>query len=108
MRTLANLSYAVAGLVVTLYAWLVLSLESFRGMYASFRAPLPLVTRIALSPAWGYVSLIAVASSIVVSMLGRKTHPRMPIAVALIAIGVLVGTYAAIEWPIFQLAGNIR
>ena len=87
MRTLANLSYAVAGLVVTLYAWLVTSLESFRGMYASFQAPLPLVTRIALSPAWGYLSRIAVA---------------------LIAIGTLVGTYAAIDWPIFQLAGNIR
>lgn len=108
MRTLANLSYAVAGLVVTLYAWLVTSLESFRGMYASFQAPLPLVTRIALSPAWGYLSLIAVAALIVVSMIKRKLHPRMPIAVALIAIGTLVGTYAAIEWPIFQLAGNIR
>jgi hypothetical protein len=109
MRTLANLSYVIAGLAVTLQAWLATALEAFRGMYADFGTKqLPLVTRIALSPAWRYGAPIAIAALLVLAIAKRRAHPRLPIAVALIAITTLVGTYAAAEWPVFQLAGNIQ
>lgn len=107
MRILVSLSFAVAGLAVTLQAWLAVQLDAFRGMYADFGAPdLPLVTRIALSPIWRYGAPIAIAALIGFAM--AKRHTRMPIAVALIAVATLVGTYMAAQWPVLQLAGNIQ
>jgi hypothetical protein len=109
VRLLGNLGFAIAALAVTLQAWLAVHLDAFRGMYADFGVrQLPLVTRIALSPVWRYGAPIVVAALVGLAMAKRHTHPRMPIAVALIAIATLVGTYMAAQWPVFQLAGNIQ
>lgn len=108
MHTLGNLGFVVCGLVLTLHAWLVSRLPAFEGMYRDFSAPLPTVTRIALSPAWRYGSLLVVLALLVAAIVGRRKLAWLPLVAALLAIAICAGTYWAAEWPIYQLAGSIQ
>lgn len=108
MRALVNLSYAVIGLAMTLQVWLATQLPAFAGMYRDFGGTLPRVTRIALSSGWRFGAPIVVGALLVLAIAKRHTHPRLPIGCALVAVAILGGTYLAVQYPIFQLAGSIH
>lgn len=108
MRFARSFCFAVAGLAIALQMWLAVQLPDLFAMYAELRSPLPLVTRIAFSSLWRYGAPITMGALVGLAIARRGTHPRMPLVVALVCVAILVATYLAAEWPVFQLAGNIQ
>lgn len=79
-----------------------------RGHVPRLQRAATVVTRIALSPAWRYGSLLAVLALLVAAIAGRRRIPWLPLVAALLAIAICAGTYWAAEWPVYQLAGSIQ
>jgi hypothetical protein len=101
----------VALVCVELAAWAVVVAAPYREAYGEFQRELPAVTRVALSAGWilglaGGLALGAVALNL--SWRGAERTRAIALAVlAVIAVGLAIGTAFAGVYPFAQLAGNI-
>jgi hypothetical protein len=102
------------GVALTAIALLPLLMLLFRGaafggMYQDLGdVQLPLLTRIALHPAWRIgVPCVVIAVAIAV-LVRRPAYRYAMLAVAALAVLAAVASYVGAYLPIYQLAGNIR
>jgi hypothetical protein len=112
MRWVSGFATGVVALVCAeLIAWGVMVAASYRELYREFQGQLPAVTRVALSPLWiaglaGGVGLAAAALNLYWRGAERARAIALA-ALAIVAIGLAIGTAWAAAYPLTQVAGNI-
>ena len=102
----------IIGLVCAeIVAWGVLVAPPYAQAYQEFRTSLPTITRLALSSAWlfGLVAALA-AAALALNLSWRWSERSRSIALAVLAalaVGLAIGTAFAGVYPFVQLSGNI-
>jgi hypothetical protein len=112
MRFASGFATGVVALICTeVIAWGVIVAAPYRSMYGEFKAELPAVTRVALSPGWifGLVAVLGLACAAVnvSARLSERTRASALAVMAVLAVGLAIGTAWAGVYPVSQLAGNI-
>lgn len=101
----------VAGTVVAVFP--VFVVPRFVEMFRDFGGPLPLVTKVAISPpfSWGSLGLILLSSAAGVGLVvgGHRGSGRLSLLLAL-AMAMLVCAFVVtgLYLPVFQMAGAVR
>lgn len=113
MRFASGFATGVVALVCAeIIAWGVVVAAPYRDAYREFQSELPAITRVALSPVWifGVVAALALAAAALnlSSRVSERTRAGALSVLAVVAVGVAIGTAFAGVWPFAQLAGNIR
>jgi hypothetical protein len=112
MRFASGFATGVVALVCAeVIAWGVVVAAPYREAYREFQGELPAVTRVALCPGWvfGLAAGLALAAA-VLNLSWRGTERVRAIALAalaVLAVGLAIGTAWAGVYPFTQLAGNI-
>ncbi|MDB4955525.1 MAG: hypothetical protein JWO36_3094 [Myxococcales bacterium] len=97
---------AISALLVQL--WLGVEMQGMRGMYKDFGgAPLPVLTRVVISPGW-LLGVPALASLAIVFLIRKRPRPlNLYVGLAALLVATAVGTYWFAQAPLRELAGNI-
>jgi hypothetical protein len=112
MRFAAGFATGIIALVCAeLIAWGVVIAAPYRDAYREFQSQLPAVTRLALSPLWiaglaGGLGLAAAALNLYWRG-AERARAIVLAALAVLAVGLAIGTAWAGVYPFTQLAGNI-
>ena len=112
MRWASGFATGVVALVCAeLVAWGVIVAAPYRDAYREFQGELPAMTRVALSPGW-IVALVAVvglgaAGLNVTARLSERGRATALALLAVVAVGLAIGTAWAGVYPFAQLAGTI-
>jgi hypothetical protein len=112
MRWVSGFATGVVALVCAeVVAWGVIVAAPYRSVYREFQGELPAVTRVALSPGWifGLVAVLGLACAgvNVTARLSERTRASALAVLAVLAIGLAIGTAWAGVYPVVQLSGTI-
>jgi hypothetical protein len=112
MRYASGFASGIVALVAAaIVAWGVLVSAPYRETYREFGGELPAITRLALSPGW----IFGLAAGLVLAAIGLNLTARLSersraialATLAVLALGLAIGTAYAGVYPIAQLSGNI-
>ena len=112
MRYASGFASGIIALVAAeVVAWGIIVSAPYRDAYRDFTSELPAITRLALSPGW----IFGLAAGLLLVTLGLNLWPRLSersraialASLAVLAVGLAIGTAFAGVYPIAQLAGNI-
>jgi hypothetical protein len=112
MRFASGFATGVVALVCAeIIAWGVIVAAPYRDLYREFQGELPAVTRLALSPGWiaALVAALALAAAglNVTARPSERARATALAALAVLAVGLAIGTAWAGVYPVTQLAGRI-
>jgi hypothetical protein len=97
-----------AGFIVLVQLLLAAELADLAGMYRDFgNAPLPLLTRVTLHPAWLWGAPLLGGVAVAALLVKRPRALAAYVTVALVLAVAAVATYYFPRAPLFALAGNI-
>ena len=112
MRWVCGFATGVVALICAeMIAWGVIVAAPYRDLYRDFQGELPAITRVALSPGW----LVALVAALALAAAGLNVAARPSerargtalAALAVLAVGLAIGTAWAGVYPVTQLAGRI-
>jgi hypothetical protein len=112
MRWVCGFATGVVALVsAEMIAWGVFVAAPYREAYREFQGELPAVTRVALSPGWIFALVatlaLAAAGLNLTARLSERARATALAALAVLAVGLAIGTAWAGVYPFAQLAGTI-
>ena len=103
---LDGIGAALAVLSIVALIWMAVYGGNFARLYSEFSKQPPVLTKIALHPAWRIGVVAAVSLTLVLAHVWRT---RLALFVlGLVASTTVVLTYAAVYRPIWAMAGHLR
>lgn len=104
---LAALAWSVA---IALIAIELIFIPAFREMFQAYGGALPFVTRLVIEFDFALGSGVVASSISFGGLFAKRRFVRRTVLVTSIGLGLfgLVGTFAALYWPVFALAGAIQ